>query len=210
MTTLATLKAEIADDMARGDITSQIASAITNAINYYKAERFYFNETRSATFATVAGTSTYASSDDADIPLFLELDAVHLEDSSTSVELRPESPTEIDWLIFNNTGRGKPYCYAWFDESFRLFPIPDAVYTIRPIGHIEEAAPAADGTADNVWMTKAYELIRCRAKMYLAAHVIKDVELVQVMRAAEEDALQKLRRNTAHRFKTGRVVSTSF
>ena len=74
MTTLATLKSRIADDISRSDLTTQIANSITDAITYYQNRRFFFNETRSETFDTVAAQSLYRSSDDAAIPTFARLD----------------------------------------------------------------------------------------------------------------------------------------
>src|SRR6188768_957361 len=113
--TLGGLKAQIADDLARSDLTQQIEDAIYNAIMQRKVKRFYFNETRTATFVTVAAQSEYASSDDADIPLFLELDEVFVTDSSGSVvPIEPEDPARLTWLLGNGAASGRPYCYAYF------------------------------------------------------------------------------------------------
>lgn len=211
MTTLATLKATIADDLARTDLTSQIASAINTAIEHYQDERFYFNETRSSTFVTVAAQSTYSSSDDPDIPKFARLDMVSLEDSSSEQHnLRQYGIKEMESLLDNSAASGRPYAYLYFEESFRLYPIPDAVYTIRPIGTIQKDAPATDDETGNVWMTDAAELIRCSAKAYLAAHLLRDPELAQVMVAAEDRALKRLRRKGGARMGTGTVTRTDF
>ena len=59
-------------------------------------------------------------------------------------------------------------------------------------------------------MTESYELLRSRAKAYLAVHVLRDPELAQLMAVAEREALTKLRSETAKRVKTGRIVSTQF
>src|SRR3990167_9238086 len=103
-----------------------------------------------------------------------------------------------------------PYAYAYYDRSFWLYPVPGAVYTVRPIGAIEMASPAADDTANNVWMVDAYELVRCRAKLYLAVHVLKDTELALTMKAAERDALSQLTSATGKRVSTGRLTATAF
>ena len=55
MTILSVMQARIADDLARPDITNQIADAINDAIAHYQSTRFYFTETRTASFSTVAG-----------------------------------------------------------------------------------------------------------------------------------------------------------
>jgi hypothetical protein len=212
MTTLAILKARIEDDLNRSDIDTQIGEAITDAINFWKPTRFYFNETRSSTFATVASTSTYTTSEDADIPLFVKLDAVFLNDGTNNHELTWYPPEEMEYLLDSNASSTRPYAYTYFETSFRLYPVPDAVYTVRPIGLIEKAAPASDGEASNVWMTEAFELIRCRAKLYLITHLDIDDKMtqIQLLSAAEQSALSKLRRESTKRAGGGRIVGTDF
>lgn len=211
MTDLSTLKSRIADDLSRTDLTSQIANAINDAIAHFQNTPFYFNETRSSTFATVASQSTYTSSDDADIPKFADLDVVVLEDSGgESYDLTPYDIAEMESLLDNSASTGRPYAYLYHAQSFRLYPIPDAVYTVRPIGIIEKDAPATDGESGNVWMTEAFELIRCRAKMYLAVHLLRDDALAQMMVMAEQNALANLNRKSAARMTLHGIRKTTF
>jgi hypothetical protein len=211
MTTQTALRAEIADDLNRDDITTQIAAAITAAIEHYKTQRFFFNETRGSTFATVDGQSRYTSSDDADIPLFFQLDEVFVNDGTQEEELEHYGPAEMEFLLGHSSPpEGVPYAYAYYDRSFWLYPVPDDAYTVRPLGAIEKAAPATDGEADNVWMVECYEAIRCRAKAYLAIHVLRDTDLAVMMRAAENEALQKLRSETGKRVSSGCIRATAF
>lgn len=211
MTTLTLLKARIADDIIRSDLTTQIGEAITDAITHYQATRFWFNVTRLATFTTVAAQSLYATADDADIPNFIEIDDVFLNDGSNERRLSWGSPAELQYLLDSSGSSGTPYAYSYFEQSFRLYPIPDAARTVRPIGLIQKAAPATDGEANNVWMLGgAFELIRCRAKAYLAAHVMMDLEMAQVMVAAEDSALRRLRRETMKKSDGGMIEATTF
>src|SRR3990167_11246866 len=204
MTTLAVIKAQLADDCNRTDISSQIATAIESAIDHYRTTRMFFNETRGSTFATVDGQSRYTSSDDADIPLWFQLDEVFVNDGTRERELQLYSPAQMEYLLGETTpAENVPYAYAYYDRSFWLYPVPGAVYTVRPIGAIEKAAPATDGEASNVWMTEAYELLRCSAKARLAGHILKDPDLLVAMRGPQPDkeppggaegvALKKLR-----------------
>ena len=172
MTTLAVLEAQIADDLNRSDLSTQIATAIESAIDHYRTTRMFFNETRGSTFATVDGQSRYTSSDDADIPLWFQLDKGFVNDGTRERELRLYEPAEMEYLLGETSPpEGVPYAYAYYDRSFWLYPVPDAAYTVRPLGAIEMASPAADATANNVWFVDAYELVRCRAKLYLALHL---------------------------------------
>ncbi len=209
--TRAGLAAQIADDLARSDLSQQILDAIENAIEQRKTKRFYFNETRSTTFATVANQSEYSSSDDTDIPLFLELDQVFVTDSGGSVfPIDSEDPGTLTWLLGNGASTGRPFSYAYYDRKFVLYPIPDGVYTITPMGHIEVAAPASDSEANNVWMTEAFEMIRSDAKAYLYAHTIRDSEQAAVMVDAAQGAKNTLMSATNRRVATGDIERTSF
>lgn len=212
MTTLATLKSQIADDLARPNLTTQIAAAITQAIEFYKEERLFWMDTRSETFATVAAQSAYDVDDDAAIPLFIKIDAMFIEDSS-SIRYGPLErldPLVMEQLLDSSAATGRPDSWSWYNDTIYFHPIPDAAYTARPYGQIEVAAPANDSEANNKWMTKGYELLRCRAKAYLYVHTVKeDSEAVKFRMAAEEE-LNKLRRDTSKRTATGRIVPTSF
>jgi hypothetical protein len=208
--TLSDLKARITDDLARSDLTSQIAAAITDAITHYQDARFYFNETRNVTFSTVAGQQIYTGSDVPEIPKFTVLDAVYVTVSGTVYDICREYPQEIETLSDSSATRGQPWSYSYFDQSIRFYPIPDQAYPVRIQGHIRLDAPASDGDGNNAWMNEAFELIRCRAKRLLAAHVIKDMELLQVMDAMETSAFERLVAATSRRIATGHIVPTQF
>jgi hypothetical protein len=210
MTTKSLLITRIADDLARADLTSQIGNAIDDAITHYQVQRFYFNVTRLATFVTVAAQSTYTSVDDADVPKFIEIDSISLSDGTSTFSLTLITPEEIELLLDSYASSGRPNRYSYYEESFRLYPVPDAVYTVRPSGLIEVAGPATDDEAGNVWMTKAFELIRCRAKVLLSGHVIIDPELASMMSVGEGQAYDKLRRQTSKKQSGGMIEATCF
>lgn len=223
MSTLGTLKTRILDDFEVPRIgrtgqevpsvrvnINQVGDAITDAIEHYKTTRFWFNETRTATFATVADQSIYTVSDDADIPLFVEIDVVFLNDGSNENELVYATPAEIQNLLDSSASSGEPSRWSYFESSFRLYPVPDAAYTVRPIGLIEKAAPSTDGEASNVWMVNAFELIRCRAKLYLAIHAQMDERTIRTMDAAERSAYRKLRGETTKKQSGGLIQATAF
>ena len=211
MTTLNALAAEIADDLNRSDLSSQISTAIERAIDHYRQTRFYWNETRDSTFVTVDGQARYTSSDDADIPLFFQIDEVFVNDGTRERELQLYSPARMEYLLGETTpAENVPYAYAYYDRSFWLYPVPGAVYTVRPLGAIEKASPATGTEAGNVWFVDAYELVHCRAKLYLAVHTLKDTELALTMKAAERNALSQLTSATGKRVSTGRLTATAF
>ena len=210
MTTLSALKSQIVDDLARTDLTTPIADAITASINFYKPKFFYFNQSRAATFSTVADQSSYGVGDDADIPLFVKIDEVFITDSGSNVfPLKHYQHERMEVLLDTNAATGRSFAYSYYEKKFYLYSIPDAVYTIRPTGLIERAAPATDGEADNVWMTEAFELLRCRAKAYLYLHTIHNSSRAMDMQVAERQALTALREGNA-RTRRGQIEPTQF
>jgi hypothetical protein len=209
MTTLATLKAEIADDLARSDLTTAIAEAITEAIEFYQPQPFWFTEDRDATFATVSGTSEYTSTEDSDIGQFYRLDNVFLVDGSQIYDMREISIGM--WQDYQDVStNARPYNFARYQESYFLYPTPDAAYTVRLVGHRKIAAPASDEEADNVWMTKAYQLIRARAVKNIFGKKIRAYNHAQVWQMEEERQLDRLYEESARRTSTGKIKATWF
>ena len=211
--TMGGLKSVIADDIARGDLTSQIAVAIETAINTLKIKRFWFNETRTRTFLTVAAQSTYTVADDPDIPLLLEIDEMFVDDSTGSRRRlgKQEDPDYIEWLLGLGASSGRPYRWAYYDKSFVFYPIPDTVYTITPMGHVRLDAPTDDADATNVWVTiDAFEMVRAAAKAYLFQHVIRDEDQAGEMMGAAKNAEKHLISSGNRRIATGSVERTTF
>lgn len=210
MTTLATMKADIADDLVRTDLTSSIADAITRAIEHYQPARFWFNETRSETFDTVAAQPRYSSADDAAIPEFVTLDGLVITVAGQNRPLRLIDPVQFELLLDNSASTGQPYSCTYYDITIGLYPIPDQIYTVRMLGHIKKAAPANDAEANNVWMTHAYQLIRSRATADVAQTKMHDFEYSASAVAREDSALRRLQRETSKRIGSGCIQATSF
>lgn len=219
MTTLGALKAEIAGDLVRSDLANEVASAIASAITFYKTTRFFFNETRTTTFTSVAAQSDYTAADNANIPLFFAIDDIYVQaGSATPIPMAKTDPDEIEFLIGGGAGSsGQPFRWSWFAKALRFYPIPaDTSFTFRVIGAREFAAPASDDEVDNVWMTDGYELIRCRAKGLLFLHVIKNADQAAIMLGQDGNggaagmAKSTLRRATTDRRGSGRIKATSF
>lgn len=212
MSTLATLKSRIADDLARDDLTSQIADAITQAIDFYQEERLFWMDSRSTTFSTVAAQSAYTDSDDANIPLWIKIDDLLIEDSDGQVygPLDRLDQTSMETLLDSSASTGRPECWSLYDDTFYFHPIPDAAYTVRPLGQLLVAAPGSDSEPSNKWMTKGFELLRCAAKGYVFLHTMKDPDQASMMAVAAERELGKLRRDTSKRTATGRIKPSCF
>ena len=207
------MKARIADELARNDLTSQIAYAINDAIAAYQDERYYFNETRAITFPTVQAQEFYGPSVNTAIADIQKIDYVALYIGNTPFMLEPMAPAVIESASTNATATGQPGAYCYYAEQFRLYPVPaESNWLIRIGASIKRAAPVTNNEANNVWMTKAERLIRARAKLEIAIHVLHDPELAETMtaviREAEEQLISRTAQLTQHG--QGRVTSMQF
>lgn len=214
MSTLGDLKQEIADDLDK-NLTDEpygamIASGINAAIRYYQNTRFFFNETRDETFATVADQSIYTGTDSAAIPKFIEFDQIVLMDGTEPVALAQISPTEWEVLTASGDNTGRPCAWCYFNRSIGLYPIPNDAYTVRLVGHIMKDAPTDDDDDENVWVAEAYELIRARACVQIAQRRLKAPEVAALHAPMEMDERNRLIAETASRVATSYIVPTDF
>lgn len=212
MTTYGTMQDRIADELDRADLTTQIKRAIQSAIAYYNKQRFWFTENRtSLSFATVDGTEFYGASADSDIPNLIFIDNLRIAISSTDkYDLERVPYTELDSRSDGITAdEGKPYSFAYYAKQIRLYPIPDASYSIfgSAIMHLGDLSVTTD---TNNWMTDGEALIRARAKWELYTHVVKDIESARLMKEAEKEELRELIAATNSRSSTGQLIATAF
>lgn len=203
------LRTNIANDLTRTDLDAQTKNAVRDAIKFYEADRFWFNQTRSLTFSTVAAQSAYTSVDLAQIPNVIEFDALFLRDSTSQWELTKQEFDYFEWLIGSNTANGRPTDYTYVDGQILMWPVPAAVYTVRPHMHYRLPMLSAD-TDSTAWCNEAENLIRAHAKMILCANVIEDDAGAQRMQAQIPALKSKLDEETTSRMSTGRIRGTQF
>jgi len=214
MTTRAVMKARIADELMRSDLTTQIGYAISDAIANYQSERFWFNESRSITFTTVASTEYYTalSGDVTNAKDILKVDYAVITVGSNVSPLDWIEPLEAEDLSNDGSFTGEPYAYSFYNQQIRLYPIPNDAWTVRLAGHIKIAEPDADGDTGNVWMVEAERLIRSRAKRNLALDGVltdKDISnlsaFIQAQQVQEMDAFAQLKGRSGQMLGSGRI-----
>lgn len=182
---------------------------IAAAIRFYQPYRFYFNESRSVTFTTTADTDTYTFSTIG--TEFYRIDGAYVLNSTRYQLMRQVDYRDLEPLIETSSpSTGIPNDWSYIAQAVRLYPVPNDAYTIRLDGHIKIAAPATDGEANNKWMTEAYDLIMCRAKAELYAHVWLNPQLAAVFNEAENLALSSLMKASDARVGTGEIEPTQF
>jgi len=211
MTTQAVMIAEILSDTERpASETDAIRNKIAAAIRHYQPTRFWFNESRDATFDTVIDQSDYAFGTDID-PEFYEIDGAFLTEGSNVYDLRAADYRALEILLDANTTSALPVSFAYVNRELRIYPFPDAVYPVRVTGHVKIATPTSDDDTGNEWFTEAYDLIMSRAKAEMYVHRWEDPgNLAALMRVAEADALSRLHAASASKVGTGLLRPTQF
>jgi hypothetical protein len=197
--TYADMRARIADELANdGDIsTSQINNAIQSTIADYSGEAFWFNEATS-TLNTVANQETYGTADWSAIPNIIRINTIKVITSGASgYNLSSLMNDQIE-DIQDGTVKGRPEYYARYANQIRLYPIPDAVYSIRFTYISTLSTLSADGDT-NSWMTDGEELIRQGAKKRLAADILMSDEIANRCAAMEKEAYDGLRQKNRNR-----------
>jgi len=216
MTTLATMKAEIADELARADLTGIIATSITEAIKFYQSTRFSFHTVTGDDFyfTTVANQEFYDRYDHHMIDNIREIDCVVLEVGTSSWTMHPVKMEFFETLI--SAATGEPSSYNYSNNRFRLYPVPlDSSHTIRVTAHVDRDGPATDDETCNPWMNEASLLIKSRALV----NVMRKINLSKIgdpyskqdllmYREMELEALQDLKGSSNMQDSTmGRVES---
>ena len=195
--TYGAIKTRIADEIADSTLTSQIILAIESAIKFYERKEFWFNS-KTGTFVTVAAQEYYAAAANSDIPSLIKINnPIKVTSSGYKYDVDIVPFAEID-VAQDGTKTGRPECAAYFNEQIRLYPIPDAVYTFTMAYQYRLTDLSADAD-ENAWTDDAEELIRQRAKMIIAADVLRDVDMYNAAKEFERDAYRALREETRAR-----------
>lgn len=203
MATYAELQSQIADDINRTDLNTQIQTAIKRAIKFYSRKRSYFNE-------MVATASTVADQEYYEDPTYnREMDTLSITVSGNKYLLKRRSFQEIESWSVTSTFTGVPTDWAQHRQQLRLYPIPDAVYTLTLSYQLDWADLSA--TSDTNAMTiEVPDLIEARARWWLLTRTIKDQQAAAEAKVEELQEWQAVEAETAKRIMTGRVRATDF
>jgi len=187
MATLAQLKTQVIaelnrDDMGSGgDLETVLANAIDRAIEYYADELFWFNRA-SATPNTVGGQNYIA------LPAGMRrADLI----TYSQQQLFKVNLEQIEYL----TDTGIPTRWAADGNNIRLWPAPDAVYSLAVYGVADLGTPVTT----NAWTTEALDLIDARVRFTLFRDILRDKDGAQFAKMAEEEALAGLNRESRRR-----------
>lgn len=206
MSNFGQMQSRLADEIARTDLTTQIARCIKTAIAEAEIERFWFTEGRA--FAVTDATQGSPAYYDAPTDL-IELDHLIISVNGSTFGL-----DHVDWVyidgIDTQATTGIPKMFAYYNDDFRLYPTPDASYTMFVSYHkrLVDLSLSAD---TNAWMTYGEAYIRNKAKRILYTDVIRTVpQLAATALAAEQAAHQALRAESGRRVTKGVVTAKRY
>lgn len=204
MATYGAVVNRIVEELPRGDssITAIVMQQLLTAVDFYTNDRFWFNE-KQTTLTTSSSLAYYAWPTD-----LIEIDSVVAYDSSgTSYELEPTSFQKMN-AYDGGTTFGQPYEYSTYNKQLRLYPVPDATYTIV-VSHQYSPATLSATTDTNPWTTEAEALIRARTLKYCAAR-FKDYDAAQMYQQMEQQEYERLKNQTEKLLGTNGLCGSGF
>lgn len=211
MATRTDIEAQIADDLARSDLSTQITNGVNAAIRAYRFERLGFNEAYRVT-ATASVSVDFLALSDVSVR-FRKIDRLRLiRDAGDYLDLYRR---DYDWIMSRQDPRvlSMPIEYAVYNNTIQFDCIADQTYTLLLDGVIElgtgTTASFSAGDA-SAWFNDARELVRHRAKREVYAHVLKDMELASAAASAEKDAYNTLKAELGEVATTGLIRPTEF
>ena len=205
MATYGAVVNRIVEELPRSDssITAIVSTALLTAVEFYTNDRFWFNE-KQTTLTTSSSLAYYSWPAD-----LIETDSVICTDSAgTKYELTPISYQEMNAFDAGNSF-GQPYWYSTYNKQFRLYPVPDATYTII-VSHQYSPASLSATTDSNAWTTEAEALIRARTLKYVAGVRLKDYEAARVYEEMERQEYDRLKDQTEKLLGTGTIAGSGF
>lgn len=210
MATYADMQDRISLELGRAELSStgtdvaRTKNAIQDAIKGWKNWRFRFNELKT-TLATVSGTQEYTTSNGLTDGI-LEIDEVSVVYGGSRVPLDEVSADQFALFDASSPSTtGVPTYYSWYGDTLRIYPTPNAVYTLT-IRYHGELSALSSGSDSNAWTNQAETLIRNTAKADLCANVLRDPQAAQFAQQTADLSFKALRREYESRAFTGYIT----
>lgn len=206
MATLGDLRSRIVTETTRDDLADDLATSldqiIADAIDFYAAEPWWFNQQRVST-SCVIGSEYITRPTDMRITNqpFLLIGGVRYDMTRRSME-------EIEGL-YTTPLSGQPTDYCEFVTQIRLWPTPNVAYTIIWLDTGDVAAlDYADANSSSYWTNEGQALIRARSKYVLYRDFLSATTTDPRISLAENammEAYDRLKAESNRRIAVGRV-----
>lgn len=203
--TRADIEAQVADDLARTDLSTQIGTAMDWALTYYSDDRFFFNEVTHAT-ATLSSSVNFMPLTIPPMPYkFLKFDRIRASINGLFYEVIPSDYDLImGWQDGNTFDR--PCYYCIHGDKIQFDVGADQNYAMDFDGLVSlGTGDTATFTAasEAAWFNVGGELIRSAIKRNLYGHLLKDERMASMAVEAEQDAYSMLKGMTTRKKSSG-------
>lgn len=167
----------IADELVRPDLrASHIPLAVKDAIKEAATNRFWFNEVRGLTFATVPGQDFYDSTAVPALGYLSRIDALWALINGQRRDLCLANRLDMDCWNDGQMGlTGEPAYYARYGGGILLWMHPREEWAIT-IDGTTEFPPVNTDNDTNAFFTDGEKYIRALAKANLLENVIRDFD----------------------------------
>lgn len=205
MATFGRMKSRIEREINRSDVSAEISAAIISAIDFYANHPFTFNHK----VVDTSASPSFTMSVPADL---IDVIQFRLKNNSTvwSVLERRSYP-EVDELLSVPQITGDPQVFALFNDTFYLYPAPDAS-TSAKVSYLYKLEESYTDSSSVSWFTDAEELIRLHAEVDLFEVVLRGGESyahADRLRVREMLMLNRLDEEYAQTYSTNRVRNRS-
>ena len=206
MTALATLVADIREDINRGtDFDARIKKALQRAIEFYRARRYGFNQKTKTFISNTEFTSLTAN--------WLMTDSLYIDTTAGFLVME-----ETTWLALHEFSHGrpanftrKPTRFAIQQRLLRCDSPPDQTYSFHMsyLYDLSGISISASDSASNAWTVEGYELIKTHATVDLIENYIDGDDLqskAQRLRVREQEVEREMRRRANQEQGSGKVI----
>lgn len=199
MPTFGGLRDNIIEEIGKvgASLTAIVELQIQNAVEFYANQVFWFNE-GNYTFTTSSSQAAYPWPSD-----FMAAEFMQVSYGGANFQVEPKP---YQWIAELDNGKvfSVPAAYAMFNQNFRLFPVPNASYTIV-LDYQKRLPTLSVSTDSNAWTTYGQDLIIARVEKVLHARKYRNPEMAQMCAQAEQDALTALRNLTHESLGSGKI-----
>jgi hypothetical protein len=194
MATFGDLKDEIASELGRDDLDTQIGYACLDALRSLETYKAPFNSDVDTSLSTTDGSNVMALPSNAFAVKTITLDVGSYQQPLVSISYED--------IVRGNTDSSftaQPCAYTVFDGQIYFDVAADAVYSAVVSFWKKFTLPtsATDDSATHAWITNAYTLVKHKTKAQLYAATLFDIQTAEVFEGMADKELRRIQSQLA-------------
>lgn len=168
-----TVRNRILDDIDRGSLAAaRVDLAILDAIKFYRAERFTWNQKRKV--FTISASQEFTSL----TANWIEIDSLQIQVGNDRRQLTEKTWKWIESRVVTSTDVDEPIFYATQYNQLRLWLRPDSTYSYA-MAYVHDLVAGVSSLSDSFstgWLNEGEQMIRLRAQGDVLINYIKGPE----------------------------------